>query len=127
MNEPIADATRSILDGHIVLSRALAAKNHYPAIDILGSASRVMRGIVSAEHLNLNGQVREIMATYKEAEDLINIGAYVEGSNGKIDYAMGRIEAINQFLRQEMEEKVDLDATLEQMNQLVLDRRQRAR
>ncbi len=127
MNEPIADAVRSILDGHIVLSRDLAARNHYPSIDILGSASRVMRDIVSPEHMQLNGRIREIMATYKEAEDLINIGAYVEGSNGKIDYAIAQIEAIIEFLRQEMDESVDLDATVEQLAALVQDRRQQPR
>jgi len=125
MNEPVADAVRSILDGHIVLSRDLAARNHYPSIDILASASRVMREIVSPEHLQLSGRVREIMATYKEAEDLINIGAYSAGSNGKIDFAISRIEAITEFLRQGMEEAVDLDTTLEQMAQVVQDRRQR--
>ncbi len=123
MNEPIADAVRSILDGHIVLSRDLAARNHYPSIDILNSASRVMRDIVSSEHLQLSGRVREIMATYKEAEDLINIGAYVEGSNGKIDYAISQIEAIIDFLRQGMNDAVDLDSTIEELTNLLRDRR----
>ena len=127
MNEPIADAVRSILDGHIVLSRELAARNHYPSIDILRSASRVMRDIVSAEHNQLAGRVREILATYKEAEDLINIGAYVEGSNGKIDYAISQIEAISDFLRQGMNDAVDLDATIEELTLLLQDRRQGAR
>jgi flagellum-specific ATP synthase len=127
MNEPIADAVRSILDGHIVLSRDLAARNHYPSIDILNSASRVMRDIVSPEHLQLSGRVREIMATYKEAEDLINIGAYVEGSNGKIDYAISQIEEIIEFLRQGMNDAVDLDTTLAELTSLLQDRRQSAR
>ncbi len=127
MNEPVADAVRSILDGHIVLSRDLAARNHYPSIDILNSASRVMRDIVTPEHLQLNGQIREVMATYKEAEDLINIGAYVEGSNGKIDYAISRIEAIREFLCQGMDEAVDLEQTLAELTTLILDRRQQAR
>lgn len=127
MNEPIADAVRSILDGHIVLSRDLAARNHYPSIDILNSASRVMRDIISPEHIQLNGQIREIMATYKEAEDLINIGAYVEGSNGKIDYAISQIEAIIEFLRQGMNDAVDLDTTLEELTTLLQDRRQSVR
>ena len=127
MNEPIADAVRSILDGHIVLSRDLAARNHYPSIDILNSASRVMRDIISPEHIQLNGQIREIMATYKEAEDLINIGAYVEGSNGKIDYAISQIEAIIEFLRQGMNDAVDLDTTLEELTSLLQDRRQSPR
>lgn len=127
MNEPIADAVRSILDGHIVLSRDLAARNHYPSIDILNSASRVMRDIVSPEHIQLNGRVREIMATYKEAEDLINIGAYIEGSNGKIDYAISQIEAITEFLQQGMNDAVDFDKTLEALTLLLQDRRQGAR
>ncbi len=127
MNEPVADSVRSILDGHIVLSRDLAARNHFPAIDILRSASRVMRDIVTPEHLQMNGQTREIMATHKEAEDLINIGAYVEGSNGKIDYAISRIEAVNDFLCQGMNDAVDLETTLAELNSLLLDRRKVAR
>lgn len=127
MNEPVADSVRSILDGHIVLSRHLAARNHYPSIDILNSASRVMRDIVTKEHQQLAGNVREIMATHKEAEDLINIGAYAEGSNKKIDYAISRIEAVNDFLRQEMDESFELETTLSQMNELVLDRRKSLR
>ena len=127
MNEPIADAVRSILDGHIVLSRDLAARNHYPSIDILNSTSRVMRDIVSPEHIQLNGRVREVLATYKEAEDLINIGAYIEGSNGKIDYAISQIEAIIEFLRQGMNDAVDMETTLEQLTMLLQDRRQGAR
>ncbi len=123
MNEPVADAVRSILDGHIVLSRDLAARNHYPSIDVLNSASRVMRDIVSPEHLQLNGRVREILATYREAEDLINIGAYTEGSNGKIDYAISQIEAVLQFLRQGMDEAVNMDETLGSLTHLLQDRR----
>ncbi len=115
MNEPVADAVRSILDGHIVLSRDLAAKNHYPCIDILASASRVMRDIVSDEQFTLAGQVREILATYREAEDLINIGAYAAGSNARIDFALAKIEAVNQFLRQGMGEAVDFETTLNQL------------
>jgi flagellum-specific ATP synthase len=127
MNEPIADSVRSILDGHIVLSRDLAAKNHYPAIDILTSASRVMRDIVSPEHTRYAGQIREILATYKEAEDLINIGAYAKGSNPKIDYTLTRIDAVTDFLRQGMDEKVALEDAVEDMAGLVLDRRKELR
>jgi flagellum-specific ATP synthase len=123
MNEPIADAVRSILDGHITLSRDLAAKNHYPAVDILNSASRVMREIVTSKHNDLNGRVREIMATYREAEDLVNIGAYSAGSNPKIDYSLARIEAINSFLRQDINEQADIYDTVSQMEKLLLDRR----
>ena len=124
MNEPVADAVRSILDGHIVLSRDLAARNHYPSIDILNSASRVMRDIAGPEHIEMSGRLREILATYREAEDLINIGAYAEGSNSKIDYAISRIEAINQFLRQGMNDAVDLETTLDELKALLQDRRQ---
>ena len=123
MNEPIADAVRSILDGHIVLSRQLAAKNHFPAIDVLASTSRVMRDIVSAEHLKQAGQIREILATIRDAEDLVNIGAYVAGSNAKIDYALTRIDAANDFLRQGMDEKVDMSEALAGLKELFLDRR----
>ncbi|MBN2644262.1 MAG: FliI/YscN family ATPase [Desulfuromonadaceae bacterium] len=127
MNEPVADSVRSILDGHIVLSRALAAKNHYPCIDILHSASRVMRDIVTAQHQRDNAKVREILATHKEAEDLINIGAYVAGSNAKIDYAISRIDAVNDFLRQGIEECEALEGSVDKMNKLVLDRRTKPR
>jgi len=123
MNEPIADSVRSILDGHIVLSRELAAKNHYPCIDILHSTSRVMRDIVDEEHIKDSSKIREILATHKEAEDLINIGAYVPGSNPKIDYAISRIDAVNDFLRQGMNEQDRLEDSVERMKQLVLDRR----
>ncbi len=123
MNEPVADSVRSILDGHIVLSRDLAARNHYPSIDILNSASRVMRDIVSAEHQQMAGQIREILATYREAEDLINIGAYAAGSNARIDYAISRIEVIMDFLRQGMDDAFDLEETLAEMELLAQDRR----
>jgi flagellum-specific ATP synthase len=123
MNEPIADSVRSILDGHIVLSRELAAKNHYPCIDILHSTSRVMRDLVDDEHIKNSSKIREIIATHKEAEDLINIGAYVPGSNPKIDYAISRIDAVNEFLRQGMNEKDSLEDSVARMKQLVLDRR----
>jgi flagellum-specific ATP synthase len=123
MNEPVADSVRSILDGHIVLSRDLAARNHFPAIDILNSSSRVMRDIITEEHMEEAGRAREILATYKEAEDLINIGAYAEGSNKRIDYAISRIEAVNGFLRQGMNDVADLEATLGALDELLRDRR----
>ena len=100
MNEPIADAVRSILDGHIVLSRAIAAQNHFPAIDILASVSRVMTDVVSKEHREAAQHMRALMAVYKEAEDLIHIGAYVTGSSNRIDEAIQKIDAINDFLCQ---------------------------
>lgn len=108
-NEPIADAARSILDGHISLSRDLANKNHYPAIDALQSISRVMVDIVDNEHRKKAGEILNILATYKKAEDLINIGAYVKGSNPEIDYAITMIGRVNAFLEQDMNERVDFD------------------
>lgn len=104
MNDPIADTARSILDGHIVLSRQLAHMNHYPAIDVLGSISRVMTNIISSEHKEAARIIREMLANYREAEDLINIGAYVKGTNPDIDTAIANIENIKAFLRQSIEE-----------------------
>jgi flagellum-specific ATP synthase len=104
MDEPIADAARSILDGHIVLSRKLAQQNHFPAIDILASASRVMGSITSEEHRNWAGQIKEWLAVYKQAEDIINIGAYAKGSNPKIDQAIGVYDRIIGFLRQRIDD-----------------------
>lgn len=123
MTEPVADSVRSILDGHIVLSRAIAAKNHFPAIDILNSASRVMRDIVSPRHIELAGQARNLLATYKEAEDLINIGAYARGSNPKIDQAISKIDAINSFLQQGMTETTHLKQTIESLGELLSGRK----
>lgn len=102
MNEPISDAVRSILDGHIVLSRNLASKGHYPAIDILNSISRLMVDIVSPEHQKVAHKLRKVLAIYEEAEDLINIGAYVKGSNPEIDYALAFIDKVNFYLQQEL-------------------------
>ena len=123
MTEPVADSVRSILDGHIVLSRAIAAKNHFPAIDVLNSTSRVMRDIITPRHLELAGKARNVLATYAEAEDLINIGAYARGSNQKIDYAIQKIEEINTFLRQRFDETTPFKQTLEQMGNLLTDRK----
>jgi len=104
-NEPITDTARSILDGHIILSRKLGHKNHYPAIDVLQSISRVMSSIATKEHKALAGRLKNVMATYNEAEDLINIGAYKNGSNPEIDYAIRKIRDVNAFLRQDTDEK----------------------
>ncbi len=112
MNEPVADAVRSILDGHIVLSRQLAAANQYPAIDVLASVSRVMPDVVDAVHLSAASAVRDMLATYREAEDLINIGAYVTGSNPRIDLALAKIEAIRHYLRQGILERSSYDDAL---------------
>ncbi|MDI6785962.1 MAG: flagellar protein export ATPase FliI [bacterium] len=104
MNEPVADNVRGILDGHIVLSRDLAAHNHYPAIDVLESISRVMVDIVPKAHMQSARKLKEVVATMKDAQDLINIGAYVKGSNPKIDYALTMIDKVNNFLKQDMYE-----------------------
>jgi flagellum-specific ATP synthase len=111
MNEPIADAVRSILDGHIVLSRNLASGNHYPAIDVLQSVSRVMPDVVDQNHYTAASAVRDVLATYRDAEDLINIGAYVPGSNPRVDHALSKIEAVRHFLRQGIYETTSFEQT----------------
>lgn len=108
MNEPVADAVRSILDGHIVLKRDLAVQNHYPAVDVLASISRVMDEIVDQRHKETARRLKSVLATYRKAEDLINIGAYVQGSNPKIDFAIEMIDRINDFLTQDTHEHFDL-------------------
>lgn len=108
-NEPITDTARSILDGHIALDRKIAQKNHYPAIDILQSISRVMSSIVDDRQKKAAGQLKNVLATYSEAEDLVNIGAYKPGSNKNIDYALEKIDAVNRFLCQDVYEKVDFE------------------
>jgi flagellum-specific ATP synthase len=118
MTEPIADAVRSILDGHIVLSRKLAHQNHYPAVDVLDSVSRLMIDVVSPEHRAAANRLRETLAIYRENEDLINIGAYVKGSNPKIDLAIERMPVINEFLRQDLDEASDFSATVEKLTKL---------
>lgn len=115
MNEPIADAVRSILDGHIVLSRNIAAQNHFPAIDVLASVSRVMSAVVPKEHMEANRKLRALMAVYKEAEDLIHIGAYVKGSSTKIDEAVQKIDAINDFLCQGVFEVQSFEETIQRL------------
>ena len=117
-NVHIADAAISIPDGHIVLDRDLASKNHYPAIDVLRSISRVMIDIVDEEHRRLASKIINILATYKKAEDLINIGVYVKGSNREIDYAITMIHQVNAFLKQNMDEKIDFNQTKDQMRAL---------
>ncbi len=115
MNEPIADAVRSILDGHIVLSRAIAAQNHFPAIDVLQSISRLMLEIVDAEHWRAAQEVRTLLATYRDAEDLINIGAYAAGSNAGIDQAIGLIGPIREYLRQDVRERAGLEEAVDRL------------
>ena len=115
MNEPIADAVRSILDGHIVLSRRIAAQNHFPAIDVLSSVSRVMYEVVAKNHLEAAQEMRQLMAVYQEAEDLIHIGAYVKGSSPKIDAAIQKIDGINDFLCQGIYEVTSYAETEQQL------------
>ncbi len=117
-NEPIADALRSILDGHINLSRDLANQAHYPAIDVLGSISRVMEDIIDSDQKQYARKLKEVLATYRKAEDLINIGAYVAGSNAKIDYAIAMIEKINRYLRQDIDETSTFDDCISQLAKL---------
>lgn len=112
-NEPVTDTARSILDGHIVLSRKIAQKNHYPAIDVLASISRCMSQIVDKKQKELSGQLKNVMATYAESEDLINIGAYKAGSNKNIDYAISKIDKVNDFLIQATDKKMDYDEEIE--------------
>ncbi len=120
-NEPITDTARGILDGHIMLTRKMANKNHYPAIDVLQSISRVMSSIVAAEHKAAAGKLKNVLATYMEAEDLINIGAYKNGSNKNIDYAISKIESVNAFLRQNVDEKIDFDLIVDKLINLFED------
>ena len=118
MNEPITDTARSILDGHIMLNRRLAHQNHYPAIDVLQSISRCMSQIVNKEHKTLAGKLKNVLATYNEAEDLINIGAYKSGSNRNIDYAIAKIEAVNDFLMQDVDSKYDYEEAVDMLREL---------
>ncbi len=119
LTEPISDSVRAILDGHIVLSRRLSAHNHYPAIDILESISRLMIDVVSKEQINWAMQFKDILATYREAEDLINIGAYAQGTNPRIDLAIQKIEPFNQFLRQEIGESTSMKESISGLQQIV--------
>jgi flagellum-specific ATP synthase len=119
MNEPIADAARSILDGHIVLTRDLAHQNHYPAIDVLRSISRVMADITDLDHKLHAGRLKEVLATYRKAEDLINIGAYAAGSNPKIDYAVQMIDPVNLYLRQGIDEAATFEASIDALKAMM--------
>ncbi len=119
LDEPIADAARSILDGHIVLTRKLANRNHYPAVDVLQSISRVMNSVISREHRDQARKTIELMAAYAEAEDLINIGAYSAGTNPRVDRAISKIDALNGFLRQDIEDKAPFAKAIERLGQIV--------
>ncbi len=116
--EPIADASRAILDGHIVLTRELADQGHYPAIDVLGSISRLMPQISAPAHLNLREKLIKVMAIYRRAEDLVNINAYVRGTNPEIDDALEKIAAVNAYLRQGMDESVALDQAVQELENI---------
>ena len=118
INEPVSDETRSILDGHIILSADLARQYHYPAIDVLSSVSRVISKIVSPEHEKLTGQIREVLANYKKNELLIRIGEYKPGSDKQADFAIKYIETVNRFLRQKVDEKCTFEETLAQLQRL---------
>ena len=118
MNDPVADACRSILDGHITLSRRLADRNHFPAIDVLASKSRLMLEVATPEHVTMAGAILNLIAVYREAETLINIGAYARGSNPEIDAAIALMPAINTFLKQDIGKGVSLTQTITQLQQL---------
>ena len=117
-NEPITDTARGVLDGHIILSRALGAKGHYPAIDVLQSISRCMSSIVTKEQKQLAARLKTVMATYNESEDLINIGAYKAGANKNIDYAIEKIDAVNAFLTQDTDAKYSFEDTVDELKSI---------
>ena len=118
-NEPIADTVRGILDGHIVLSRQLANANHFPAIDVGASISRLMVEIVSPEHRQLAGKLRNVMGVYEKNADLVSIGAYKAGSNPKLDHALKKMDAINQFLTQGIDESFSYEESLRQLRRIM--------
>jgi flagellum-specific ATP synthase len=117
-NEPISDAMRSILDGHIVLSRDLAARAIYPPIDVLASASRVMTDVASKDHLDVASKFKEVLAIYRQSEDLINIGAYKAGSNPGIDYAVAHIAEMQAFMKQAVDDPVMLDEAVQDLKSM---------
>jgi len=120
-NEPISDAVRSVIDGHIVLSRSLAARNQYPAVDVLDSVSRLMLDVITPEHREKAGKIKELLAIYRDAEDLVNIGAYVKGSSARIDHAIDNIEDVNRFLRQDINERIDPEEAIAELIGLIED------
>jgi flagellum-specific ATP synthase len=119
-NEPVSDTVRGIIDGHIMLSRKIAMKNHYPAIDITASISRLMSEIVSGEHKANASKIRKLMSLYQENADLISIGAYKTGSNPELDDAIGRMPAINEFLQQPVDVKVEFSDTVDMINEILI-------
>ncbi|MFZ0483248.1 MAG: FliI/YscN family ATPase [Desulfobacterales bacterium] len=121
MNEPIADTVRSIVDGHIVLSRDLAHKGHYPAVDVLRSISRVMHDIVEDDHLSMARKLVKVLATYREAEDLINIGAYIDGTDPQIDFAKKMIHKINSFLQQDINQSITFKESIVRLKEVLTE------
>ena len=119
INDPIVDTVRGITDGHIFLSRKVAEMNHYPAIDILGSISRLMSAIATEEHKEAAAKMRRCMALYRENKDLIDVGMYVAGSNPKLDIAIEMMPQINAFLQQRVEESVSMDTTIATLVQMM--------
>ena len=119
MNEPVADEVRSILDGHIILSRELAGQGHYPAINCLDSVSRLMAVVASTEHRALAAKLREVLAIYEKNKDLIVIGAYVKGSDARVDHAIAVIERVNAFLKQATGEKAAFEDSIRRLKALV--------
>jgi flagellar biosynthesis/type III secretory pathway ATPase len=120
LSDPVADATRSILDGHIVLTRSLADRGHFPAVDVLASVSRLAGALSSPEQLRAAAQVRDMMATYRSALDLIQVGAYVEGSDPKVDAACRSMPEVDAFLRQGLSEKSALEEALLRVQRLAI-------
>jgi flagellum-specific ATP synthase len=119
MNEPIADAVRSIVDGHIVLDRELAAKGHYPAVNVLSSISRLMNDVVDKEHLEQSYKFKKILADYAKIEDLVNLGAYEKGNNISTDYALEMIDSLNAFLRQDVNTASTMESARQEMVRLL--------
>jgi len=119
INEPVSDAVRAVLDGHIILDRELAAHNHYPAINILSSVSRLMIDVISKDHYNFSMKLKDFLATYSEAKDLINIGAYAKGSNPKWDIAINKIDRINAYLQQGIMETVSMEESMRTLKEII--------
>ena len=118
-NEPISDTVRGIIDGHIVLTRKLANSNHFPAIDVNSSISRLMNAIAENDHLSNSSKLRDILSVYEQNSDLISIGAYKAGTNPKLDFAVSKIDKVNSFLKQGISEKFTYEETLEQMAEIL--------